>query len=160
VAASTVVLSALQLGVAAVAYLAFLGNREMEPGLPGRTALLAGAAILLPAVNALGLLIQNAAAVLFPSWVHLGAGRPGGVEALGQNMLALMVHLLVLGAALILPAAVAGLLAFTLRPSMEWWAAVPAGAAALAVIAAETTVAVGWLGRVFDRTDPVSALSA
>jgi hypothetical protein len=160
VAASTVVLSALQLGVAAVAYLAFLGNQEMEPGLPGRTALLAGAAILLPAVNALGLLIQNAAAVLFPSWVHLGAGRPGGVEALGQNMLALMVHLLVLGAALILPAAVAGLLAFTLRPAMEWWAAVPAGAAALAVIAAETAVAVGWLGRVFDRTDPVSALSA
>jgi hypothetical protein len=159
-AASTVVLSALQLGVAGVAYLAFLGNRVMAPGLEVRTALLAGAVVVLPAVNGLGLLIQNAAAVLLPSWVHLGAGRPGGVEALGQNMLALMAHLLVLGVALLLPAAVAGLLAFTLRPVMGWWAAVPSGSAALVVIGLETAVAIGWLGRMFERTDPVSALSA
>jgi ABC-2 type transport system permease protein len=160
VAASTVVLSALQLGVAGVAYLAFLGNRVMEPGLAERTALLGGAVVLLPAVNVLGLLVQNAAAILFPSWVHLGAGRPGGVEALGQNMLALVAHLLVLGVALTVPAAVGGILGFALWPAVGWWAAVPAGVAALMVIGLEASLAVEWLGRLFERTDPVSALGA
>ena len=160
VAASTVVLSALQLGVAAIAYLAFLGNRVMVPRLDARTALLVGAVVLLPAVNLLGLLIQNAAAVLFPSWVHLGTGRPGGVEALGQNMLAIVAHLLVLAVALLAPVAAAALVLLSLRPVLAWWVGVPAGLAALLVIALEAATAIGWLGRVFERTDPGSALSA
>ena len=160
VAASTVVLSALQIGVAGVAYLAFLGNRMAQPGLETRTALFLAVVVALPAINVLGLLIQNTAAVLYPSWVHLGAGRPGGVEALGQNMLALMAHLLVLAAALLLPAAAAAGLLLGLRPVLGWWSAAPAGLVALLLIGGEVVVAVGWLGRMFERTDPVSALSA
>ena len=41
---------------------------------------------LLPGINLLGMLIQNGAALLYPAWVRLGSGRPGGVEALGQNI--------------------------------------------------------------------------
>ncbi|MBA2457562.1 MAG: hypothetical protein H0V43_01250, partial [Gemmatimonadales bacterium] len=54
VASSTLVLSALQLGLLGLAYLAFLGNREMEPDLALRSAALAAAFVLLPAVNLLG----------------------------------------------------------------------------------------------------------
>ena len=160
VAASTLVLSALQLGVAALAFLAFLGNRLMEPSLEVRMALLAGAAVLLPAVNLLGLLVQNAAAVLFPSWVHLGAGRPGGVEALGQNMLAIVAHVLVVGAALLPPAGVAALVLVGLRSVLGWWAAAPALVAGVALIGIEAAAAIGWLGRVFERTDPATALAS
>jgi ABC-2 type transport system permease protein len=159
VAASTVVLSALQLGVATVAYLAFLGNRAMEPDLAQRTAILIGAILLLPAVNLLGLLIQNGAAVLFPAWVQLGAGRPGGVEALGQNMLAILAHVLVLGAALLVPAAIGAAIVLGLRQWLNAWVLVPAALAAIVVIAAEAVVVVRWLGRVFERTDPAAALS-
>jgi len=67
---------------------------------------------------------------------------------------------LVLGVALLAPVGFAGLLAYALGPLMGWWAAVPAGTAALMVIGLETAVAIGWLGRMFERTDPVSALSA
>ena len=157
VAASTAVLTAMQLGVAGVAYLAFLGNRFMEPPLDVRTAVLASAVVILPGVNLLGLLVQNAAAVLYPSWVHLGAGRPGGVEALGQNMLALMAHVLVLAVALAAPAAAGGAVLLSLEPALGWWALVPAALAALPIIVLEASAAVGWLGRVFERTDPASA---
>jgi hypothetical protein len=46
--------------------------------------------VLLPAVNGLGMLLHNGAALLLPGWTHIGTGRPGGVEALGQNMLVLI----------------------------------------------------------------------
>jgi ABC-2 type transport system permease protein len=160
VASSTVVLTALQLGLALTVYLALLGNTELEPGLELRTAALAAAAVVLPAVNVLGLLIQNGAAVLLPSWVHLGGGRPAGVEALGQNMLALMAHLLVLGAALVPPAATAAAVVWLLRPWAGWWALVPAAGLGLGLVAVEVVLAVRWLGREFDRTDPAAALTS
>jgi hypothetical protein len=160
VGASTLVLTALQLGVLTVAYLAFLGNRAMVPALPERTAILAGAVLLLPAVNLLGMLIQNGAAVLFPAWVQLGTNRPGGVEALGQNLLAIIANLLVLSAALIVPAAAAAGLVWVLRPALGSWALGPAAMAALLLIAAEAMLTVRWLGVVFERTDPAAVLSA
>ena len=132
----------------------------MTPGLPERTALFATAVLLLPAINLLGLLIQNGAAVLFPAWVQLGSGRAGGVEALGQNMLAIIAHLLVLGVALLTPALVAAGLVWSLRSALGLWALVPAALAALALIVAEAALAIRWLGAVFERTDPAIALSA
>ena len=78
-------LTALQIGLLLVAYFAFLGNAHMYPSLGLRTLVLATAVACLPGINYLGLLIQNGAALLFPAWVHLGSGRPGGVEALGQT---------------------------------------------------------------------------
>jgi hypothetical protein len=102
-AASTAVLTALQLGLLLVAYFAFLGNTHMYPPLGLRTLALATAAACLPGINYLGLLIQNGAALLFPAWIHLGSGRPGGVEALGQNMLIIVAYSALLGAGLALP---------------------------------------------------------
>jgi ABC-2 type transport system permease protein len=156
-AASTLVLTVLQLALLAVAYLAFLGNREMGPDLATRSAVLLGAAGCLPGVNYLGMLIQNATALLFPAWVHLGMGRPGGVEALGQNMLMIVAYLTVLAAALAIPVALAAAVFGGLEPALGWWAALPGWLVLQAAVVAEAVVALRWLGRVFDRTDPAAA---
>lgn len=156
-AASTLVLTCVQLALMLIAYLAFVGDRQMEPNLEGRTVALIAAAICLPGVNFLGMLIQNGAALLFPAWVHLGAGRPGGVEALGQNMLVIVAYAAVLGAALALPAALAAGAMTGLKDSIGWWSGVPAAVLLLVGAALEATLLLRWLGRVFETTDPTGA---
>jgi hypothetical protein len=156
-AASTLVLTALQLALMLVAYLAFLGNDHMEPALTVRTAVLAAGAVCLPGVNYLGMLIQNGAAVLFPAWVHLGSGRPSGVEALGQNMLVIIAYSAVLGAALLLPAVLASALYVGIQTRLGWWAMLPSAVVLLGGIAIEAAAMLAWLGRMFDGTDPSGA---
>jgi len=156
-AASTAVLTALQIGLLLVAWFAFLGNAHMYPALGLRTLALATAVACLPGINYLGLLIQNGAALLFPAWIQLGSGRPGGVEALGQNMLIIVAYSALLGVGLALPGMLA-LLAFALlRDSVGWWAIVPGVAVLLAGIAVEVAALLRWLGGVFESTDPAGA---
>jgi hypothetical protein len=157
VAASTLMLTAIQLSLLAMAYLAFLGNQTMMPDLEERTLLLVIAVIYLPGINLLGMLIQNAAALLYPAWVRLGTGRPGGVEALGQNLLMMVAFVTLLGLTLALPAALAGGSFLLLRPLLHGWAALPATALALGTMAFEAALIVEWLGGVFERTDPATA---
>ena len=155
-AGSTAVLSALQLGLAGLAYLAFWGGRVTEPAPELRTAVLAGAVVLLPAINFLAMIIQNGAAILLPGWVNPGPDRPLGVEALGHNMLIMSGFLLVLAGLLALPALAGAAVLFGLRPTLGWWAAAPAALAALLVMALEARLLLGRLGRVFEATDPAS----
>ncbi len=159
-AASTVVLTALQLGLLLIAYLAFLGVPDLEPPLGLRTAVLAASAACLPGINFLGMLIHNGTALLFPAWVHLGNNRPGGVEALGQNMLMIVAYSALLAAALAVPAALAAGVLSLLEPRMGWWAAAPAALALLGGIAAEARLLVRWLGSVFERMEPVAGVMA
>jgi ABC-2 type transport system permease protein len=156
-AGSALVLTLLQLGLLMVAYLAFLGNEGMTPGLGERSILLGASLIYLPAVNFVGMLIQNGGAILFPAWVHLGGGRPGGVEVLGQNMLMIMAFVAVLALTLAIPAAIGGGAFLLLRPALGWWSAAPATALLLGALAVEAAWIVDWLGKVFERTDPVGA---
>jgi hypothetical protein len=156
-AGSTLVLTAVQLSLLAIAYLAFLGDRLMEPDLEGRTVALVAAVICLPGVNYLGMLIQNGAALLFPAWAHLGAGRPGGVEALGQNMLVIVAYAALLAAALALPTVLAAAMLTALEGIIGWWAAAPAALVLLVGAAAESVLLLGWLGKIFERTDPAGA---
>jgi hypothetical protein len=151
------VLTTLQLGLLFVAYLAFLGNDRMDPSLEIRSAVLLGAVVCLPGINFLGMLIQNGAALLFPAWVHLGSGRPGGVEALGQNMLMITAYGALLAAGLAGPALLTAGLFALLEGAMGWWAAAPAAAVLLAAVGAEAEVILRWLGRVFERTDAAGA---
>ena len=156
-ASSALVLTALQLGLLGIAYVAFLGDPAAVPALPVRSGLLAAALLALPPVNFLGMLIHNGAALLFPTWAHLGSGRPSGVEALGQNMLVLTGFVLLLGVALLPPAALGAGLGLVLEPSLGDWAALPAGAAVLAATGGEAVMLVRWLGGVFERLDPAAA---
>jgi hypothetical protein len=156
-AASTLMLTAIQLSLLGIGYLAFLGNQSMVPDLEERTLLLGAAVVFLPAINLLGMLIQNGAALLYPAWVRLGSGRSGGVEALGQNLLMMVAFVALLSLTLVLPAALAGGTFLLLRPVLEAWAALPAIALALGAIAFEAALIVEWLGGIFERTDPATA---
>jgi hypothetical protein len=157
-AASTVVLTCMQLGLLLIAYIAFIGVPGLDPPLDLRTAVLAAAVVCLPGINFLGMLIHNGTALLFPAWVHLGSNRPGGVEALGQNMLMIVAYAALLALALALPAAIAAGLGILLEGSLGWWAAVPAALVLLVGIAAESAVLVRRLGRVFERMEPIAGI--
>lgn len=157
VAASALVLTVIQICLVVIAYLAFLGDEFMEPGLGGRTLLLLAAVVFLPGMNLLGMLIQNAAALLFPAWIPLGSGRPGGVEALGQNLLMMVVFAALLSVLLLLPLAIGGGAFLLLRGAIDEWAALPATVLILGTIAFEAALLVEWLGRIFERIDPATA---
>jgi ABC-2 type transport system permease protein len=156
-AASTLMLTVIQFALLTLAYLAFLGNTTMLPDLEERTLLLLASFVCLPAINLLGMLIQNGAALLFPAWVRLGSGRMAGVEALGQNLLMMIAFVALLAVTLIVPVAIAGGGFLLLRPVLDNWAAMPATALGLLVVGFEAALMVDWLGRVFERTDPATA---
>jgi hypothetical protein len=156
-AASTLVLTILQFSLLILTYLAFLGNSSMVPDREERTLLLLIVLVCLPAVNLLGMLIQNGAALLFPAWVRLGSGRTAGVEALGQNILMMIAFVAVLSLTLLLPLALGAGGFLLLRSWMEDWALAPALALVLLTIGLESALGVDWLGRVFEHTDPAAA---
>jgi hypothetical protein len=117
-------------------------------------AIALGAAVLLPVLDVLLLLIPNAAVLLFPSWIQSGKDSPRGVEATGQRLIFALGQLLVLLLVLV-PAAgafvgVFFLLNFTFGPA----AAVPlASLAATIVLAVEAGLGVMLLGKLFERFD-------
>jgi putative ABC exporter len=156
VGASTSLLTVIQLSLLVIGYLAFLGNETMLPDLEERTLLLLAAFFFLPGINLLGMLIQNGAALLYPAWVHLGSGRPGGVEALGQNFLMMVAFVALLALALVLPVVIGGGALLLLQAALGVWAVVPAGILALSIIGYEAALMVEWLGRLFERTDPAA----
>jgi ABC-2 type transport system permease protein len=127
--------------------------------LPGKQealflAIALGAAVLLPVLDFLLLLIPNAAVLLFPSWIQTGKDSPRGIEATGQRLIFALGQMLTLALAL-LPAAAAFvgvffLLYFALGPA----AAVPLAAlAATIILAAEAGLGVMLLGKLFERFD-------
>ena len=152
-AGSTAILTALQLGLVLLAWIALWGSRVQEPSAEVRTAVLLGAIVMLPGINFLGMLIQNGAVILLPGWVNPGSDRPIGVEALGHNMLIISGFLLMLAALLALPAGIAAAVFFGLG-SHGWWAAAVAALAALALMALEARVLLARLGRVYEATEP------
>ena len=119
-----------------------------------RLALAATAVIAIPGVVIAQLVIHNGAAVLFPGWIVTGTSRPRGIEAMGQQMLLLAGTLLMLAAGLVPAALAAAVIGFPLRWLVGWSGLVPAAVAFLAVLLAESWLAIAGLGRVLDRTDP------
>ena len=127
--------------------------------LPGKQALLflaigGSAFMLLPVLDALLLLIPNAAALLFPSWIQTGKDSPRGIEATGQRLIFAIGQLLALLVALV-PAALAfaGIF-FLLKLAVGLVAAVPfAALAAAVVLAMEAGFGVMLLGKLFERFD-------
>ena len=156
-AASTLMLTVVQFSLLILTYLAFLGNTSMVPDLEERTLLLLILLVCLPAVNLLGMLIQNGAALLFPAWVRLGSGRTGGVEALGQNILMMIAFVALLAVTLVLPLALGAGAFLLLRSLLSDWAVLPALALVLLAIGFEAALGVEGLGRVFEHTDTATA---
>jgi ABC-2 type transport system permease protein len=121
-----------------------------------RVAVLLAAAIASPALLCITTLIQNAAVLFFPAWVTLGPARAAGVEMIGQRLVTIVGSQVLLVVALI-PAVVMAAVAIAaggLAGVTGVWLAVPGTIALAATLVFEARLAVVWLGRVFERSDP------
>ena len=112
------------------------------------------AAVLLPVLDFILLLIPNAAVLLFPSWIQTGKDNPRGIETTGQRLIFALGQLLVLALALLPAAAAFAGVFFMLNLAFGAAAAVPLAAlAATIVLAAEAGLGVMLLGKLFERFD-------
>jgi ABC-2 type transport system permease protein len=119
-----------------------------------------GIAIIAPMLNLISLVIPNASALLFPAWTQLGREQAGGIEVMGQRLIFLLGSVLVFGFALVPVAALFGVVFFLGKVFAGLILAVPlAAAAAAAVMAVETALAVWWMGRLFERFDSSAELT-
>ena len=113
------------------------------------------AILALGAINATSTTIQNAIALMFPAWVHLGAHNPG-VEAMGQAVLTSLGVLFALAISLVTPA-VAAVLTFVATRSIYGDAAIVlASLVGISVLAGEVALMVHPMGRLLERTEPSS----
>jgi ABC-2 type transport system permease protein len=120
-----------------------------------RGTLLGLSLALLPVLNCASFFVQNAAALLFPAWIRLGGTGMGGLEVIGQRILAVGASMLGLGL-LLTPPTAAALAVLALLPGDESTRVTPAllaGAVAALVAVVELYVGIGWLGRRFEATD-------
>ena len=152
VLSSALPISALQLVLMLVAYIVTLGDVDLPIRLTMRTSLLFMSPLVLLSVNMTTVTIQNGAALLFPGWIRMTPIVGGGVEAMGQGILATGMLMLTFLVAL-LPAAAAS--------AAVWWlfselpnAWIIALAVAASVLLAETWWALRGLGRRFERLEP------
>jgi hypothetical protein len=152
VLATGLLLTVMQVGLVLLALAMIVG----APGPWGIELYVAGALGLLPLMPALaigGVFVQNAAVVLFPSWLPADGERARGIEALGQRLLTLVGAMVVLMGGLLPAAIVASLVGFALYGLLGVWALPFAGFTAAAGLAVELVLGVMALGRAFDRMD-------
>jgi hypothetical protein len=152
VLSSVLPISVVQLLLVVFAFAVTLGEADLPLDLLPRTALLLLAPLILLSVNATTVTIQNAAALLFPGWVRATPIVGGGIEVMGQGILATGMLLLTFIIAL-LPAAAASVGVWFLLPREpnEWIVAV---LVAPAVLLGETWWAIRGLGRRFEKMEP------
>lgn len=125
-------------------------------GIPvlARLSVAVGAAMILPMLNLVSLLIPNAAVLLFPGWFQAGQDRTQGIEATGQRLIFALGQLLAFLASLLPAAAAFALVFFLVRYAAGWIPAVPiASATASIVLGLEAALGIGLLGKVFERFD-------
>jgi ABC-2 type transport system permease protein len=160
VAGSTLVLTAIQMGLLIFAHLMLLSSPEIELDTSFRWLILAGAPLILLVFNAVNVTIQNGAALLFPAWVKLGTAKSGGVEVLGQSILTMVASIVVLGLALIPPLLGAGGAYVAITMLFDDTVILPIAAGVgigIIVLAAEVAMAMMMLGEVFERGEMVGA---
>jgi hypothetical protein len=113
-----------------------------------------GAAVMVPALNLLVLLIPNAAVLVFPAWFLPGKEAAHGIEATGQRIIFMLGQLLVFILSLI-PAAIGFAIVFVVvRYFLGMMVAIPiASCAASVVLAGEGALGLALLGHFFERFD-------
>jgi hypothetical protein len=129
-----------------------LARGEISGGLV--LSLGAGAAVVLPALNLISLIIPNAAVLLFPSWFQTGKDAPHGIEATGQRLIFALGQFLAFIVSLIPAAGVwAGfffLMKYLAGAVLAVLVASVAGALVLALEAGLSVMLLGWLFERFD----------
>ena len=152
VLSSALPISILQLLLVVFAFAATLGEADLPLDLPRRIALLLMAPLILLSVNATTVTIQNAAALLFPGWVRATPIVGGGIEVMGQGILATGMLLLTFIVALLPAAAASVAVWFALARVPNVW--IVAVLVAAAVLLGETWWAIQGLGRRFEKMEP------
>lgn len=113
-----------------------------------------GALVVAAPLNAVSFAIQNALTLQFPEWARIGRDAPGGVDHMGRSILTVAVSVLLLGAALLPVAFVAGIVALRLGPALGAWSGIPAALAGLGALTAEAVLLIHWLGERYDALEP------
>ena len=155
VMASTLTLTLFQYGFVILAWFGFRNRADLHDYLnPGIVLVVLPCALIV--VNGIVLTLQNAGALLFPSWVRLERVRPGGFETIGQNILTTGFTILLTLVGLVLPAA-AGTGTFLIATPLvgRTFAMFPAALAFVALAAGEVMALLAWMGRVFERTESI-----
>ncbi len=119
-----------------------------------RLSVALAAAVLLPFIDLVALLIPNAAVLFFPAWFQLGKDAPRGFETMGQQLILMFGQLLVLLLGLV-PAAGAFALLFFGATYVHWplLGLVLGAFAAAIILAIEACIGIKLLGGVFERFD-------
>ncbi|MGH7659265.1 MAG: hypothetical protein ACREL6_13600, partial [Gemmatimonadales bacterium] len=153
VSAAVIVLTVWEYGMVLLSVLALGFGGEITRVDSTFAASLVGVLLLLPVVNVFAVILHNAGVLLFPAWVRSSPNR-GGVEALGQQMLAILATFLMILLCL-LPPVMAGAAAYT---ALQETSSVIATASAAGLFVAgcllEVWLLLSWLGKVFARLDP------
>lgn len=111
------------------------------------------AILLLPAVSAVVLVVQNASVLAFPAWFPPGDARPTGLEATGARLVGLLGTTLVLAVAAIPAALLALPLVLVMEPlGLLFWPL--AALAASLPLWGEAALGVAVLSRLWERFDP------
>jgi putative ABC exporter len=148
---SALTLTAMQVVLLIIAF-GLLGEIPIRQ----RAAILAGALVVLPAINLVSLTIQNAIALLVPAWVRIGRPMDSGqiaFEALGQQALGVIASMIAL--TLTLAPAIGAGVGVALAAGGSPLAVTGGVIVGLVIAAVEIWFAVQWLGNVFDGTDAV-----
>jgi ABC-2 type transport system permease protein len=157
--APALLLVATELALLVLAFGLSAGTHLAGFPLTTRLAFTAGAFLLLPAATSAMLVVQNAAALVFPSLLVDDEERaPRGVEAAGTRLLNLAASLLLLLVGF-LPGALLGLAV----GGAAYWLGLGAlaytlgCAVAAGVLALEILIALRFMGRGLERLDPTTA---
>ncbi len=157
--APAVILTAIQWCLLIVGAGLVWRSDERLPGGVSSLAIGLGAALLVPVLNLILLLIPNSAVLLFPAWFQPGKEAAQGIEATGQRIIFMLGQLLIFLLALIPAAIVFTLVFFLARFVLGATPAIPLAALAAAlVLAGEAALGFLLLGYWFDRFDVSSEL--
>lgn len=125
-----------------------------------RAGVALGAAIMLPCVDLMALIIPNAAVLFFPAWFQLGKDGPRGFETTGQQLILMFGQLLVLVLSLTPCAAAFAPVVYVTSHFLPFAVSVPLSCAVGAlVLLIEAGFAIRFLGGVFERFDLSGELS-
>ncbi len=112
------------------------------------------AAVVLPFIDLIAMLIPNAAVLFFPAWFQLGKEAPRGFETTGQQLILMFGQMLALALSLLPPAGAFAVIFFLGSYLVGAPAGVVLGSVAAALLlAVEAGLAIKLLGDVFERFD-------
>ena len=119
-----------------------------------RAGIALAAAMVLPCVDLIAIIIPNAALLFFPAWFQLGKDGPRGFETTGQQLILMFGQFLVLVLSLLLPGMVFALAYIISAHFLPMSASAPlSGAFAALCLLIEAGVGIRFLGGVFERFD-------